>query len=184
MVYWLSKKSVLEKIVRGNQNICIIRLICTTFCSGICYNGYHISLESVLNAISSQSLYRYFSNFLCGLGSYIHPISVDFVATDYNGRVSDKPRRLPRHQRAQAHNSTQYRRQLNFMYWLCSKQNCLLCAYECDFADNYKITIVYTGLTTKTYVIVLSVLNLVSDFVKCNRPIHPPPHSSVVSFRK
>jgi hypothetical protein len=24
----------------------------------------------------------------------------------YNGRVSDKPRRLPRHQRAQAHNST------------------------------------------------------------------------------
>jgi hypothetical protein len=29
-----------------------------------------------------------------------------------------------------------------------------------------------TGLTTKKYVIVLSVLNLVSDFVKCNRPIH------------
>jgi hypothetical protein len=33
------------------------------------------------------------------------------------------------------------------------------------------VTIVSTGLTTKKYVIVLSVLNLVSDFVKCNRPI-------------
>jgi hypothetical protein len=42
-------------------------------------------LESVLNAISSQSLYQFFSNFSCGLaliGSYIHPISVYFVATD------------------------------------------------------------------------------------------------------
>jgi hypothetical protein len=28
-----------------------------------------------------------------------------------NGRVSDMPRRLPRHQRAQAHNSTLYRLQ-------------------------------------------------------------------------
>jgi hypothetical protein len=53
-----------------------------------------------------------------------------------NGTVSDKPRRLLRHQRAQAHNSTLYRRQHSFMYWLCSKQNCLLCAYECDFGDN------------------------------------------------
>jgi hypothetical protein len=57
-----------------------------------------------------------------------------------NGRVSDNPRRLPRHQRAQAHNSTHYRRQLRFMYWLCSKQNCLLCAYEHDFGDNYIMT--------------------------------------------
>jgi hypothetical protein len=72
---------------------------------------------------------------------------------------------LTRHQRAQAHNSTHYRRQLSFMYWLCSKQNCLLCAYEHDFGDNYIISIVKTGLTTKKYVIVLSVLNLVSDFV-------------------
>jgi hypothetical protein len=60
-----------------------------------------------------------------------------------NGRVSDKPRRLPRHQRAQAHNSTHSRCQLSFMYWLCSKQNCLLCAYEHDFAIiKYIITIV------------------------------------------
>jgi hypothetical protein len=57
------------------------------------------------------------------------------------------------------------------MYWLCSKQNCLLCAYEHDFGDNSKITIVKIGLTTKKYVIVLSVSNLVSDFVKCNHPI-------------
>jgi septal ring factor EnvC (AmiA/AmiB activator) len=56
------------------------------------------------------------------------------------------------------------------MYWLCSKQNCLLCAYECDFGDNDIITIVYTGLTKKN-VAVLSVLNIVSDFVKCNHPI-------------
>jgi hypothetical protein len=42
MVYWLSKKSDLEKIVRGNQKIGIIRLICITFCSGICWIGYHI----------------------------------------------------------------------------------------------------------------------------------------------
>jgi hypothetical protein len=88
----------------------------------------------------------------------------------HNGRVSDKPRRLPRRQRVQAHNSTHYRRQHSFMYWLCSKENCLLCVYECDFGDNDKITIVSTGLTTKKYVIVMSVLNLVSDFVKCNRP--------------
>jgi hypothetical protein len=59
-----------------------------------------------------------------------------------NGRVSDKPRRLPRHQRTQAHNSTHYRCQLSFMYWLCSKQNCLLCAYEHHFGDSDKITIV------------------------------------------
>jgi hypothetical protein len=32
------------------------------------------------------------------------------------------------------------------------------------------IPIVKTGLTTKNYVAVLSVLNLVFDFVKCNRP--------------
>jgi hypothetical protein len=88
-----------------------------------------------------------------------------------NGRVSDKPRCLPRHQRAQAHNSTHYRRQLSFMYWLCSKQNRLLCAYEHDFGDNYIIIIVKTGLTTKKYVIVYSVFNLVSDFVECNHPI-------------
>jgi hypothetical protein len=85
--------------------------------------------------------------------------------------VSDKPRRLPHHQRAQAHNSTLYRRQHSFMFWLCSKQNCLLCAYECDFDDNDIITIISTGLTTKKCVAVLSVLNLVSDFVKCNHPI-------------
>jgi hypothetical protein len=59
-----------------------------------------------------------------------------------NGWVSEKPRRLPRHQRAQAHISTQYRCQLSFMYWLCSKQNCLLRAYEHDFGNNYIITIV------------------------------------------
>jgi hypothetical protein len=53
-----------------------------------------------------------------------------------NGTVSDKPRRLLRHQRAQAHKSPLYHFQLSFMYWLCSKQNCLLCAYECDFCDN------------------------------------------------
>jgi hypothetical protein len=89
-----------------------------------------------------------------------------------NGRVSDKPRRLQCHRRAQAHNSTHYRCQLSFMYWLCSKQNCLLSAYEHDFGDNYIITIVKTGLPTKKYDIVLSVLNLVSDFVKCNHPIN------------
>jgi hypothetical protein len=88
----------------------------------------------------------------------------------HNGRVSDKPRRLPRHQRAQAHNSTQYPQQLSFMYWICRKQNCLLCAYEHDFGDNDKITIVKTGLIKKKKK-VLSVLNLVSDFVKCNYPI-------------
>jgi hypothetical protein len=75
------------------------------------------------------------------------------------------------HQRAQAHNSTLYRQQFRFMFWLCSKQNCLLCPYEFDFGDNYIITIVKTGLTTKKYVAVLSVLNLVSDFVKCNHLI-------------
>jgi hypothetical protein len=66
----------------------------------------------------------------------------DDIATyvSLNGRVSEKPRRLPRHQRAQAHNSTHYRHQ--FKYWLCSKQNRLLCAYEHDFGDNYIITIV------------------------------------------
>jgi hypothetical protein len=57
------------------------------------------------------------------------------------------------------------------MYWLCSKQKCLLCAYECNFGDNDIITIVKTGLTTKKYVAFLSVLNLVSEFVKCNRLI-------------
>jgi hypothetical protein len=64
------------------------------------------------------------------------------------GGVRDKPQRLRRHQRAQAHNSTLYRRQHSFMYWLCSKQNCLLCAYERDFGDNDIISIVYTGLTS------------------------------------
>jgi hypothetical protein len=52
------------------------------------------------------------------------------------------PRRLLRHQRAQAHNSILYRRQHSFMYWLCSKQNCLLCAYERYFGDNDIITLV------------------------------------------
>jgi hypothetical protein len=66
--------------------------------------------------------------------------SVEYSAP--NGRVSDKPRRLPRHQRAQAHNSTHDRCQLSFMYWLCSKQNCLLCTYEHHFGDSYIITIV------------------------------------------
>jgi hypothetical protein len=69
----------------------------------------------------------------------------------FNGRVSDKPRRLPRrlprHQRAQAHNRTHYRRQLSFMYWLCSKQNCLLCAYEHDFGENFMITMGRLHLT-------------------------------------
>jgi hypothetical protein len=53
---------------------------------------------------------------------------------------------------------------------LCSGYvvNWLLCAYEHDFGGNYIITIVWTGLTTKTFVAVLSVLNLVSDFVNCN----------------
>jgi hypothetical protein len=46
-----------------------------------------------------------------------------------------------------------------------------MCAYKRDFGDNYIITIVKTGLTTKTYAIVLSVFNLVSDFIKCNHPI-------------
>jgi hypothetical protein len=70
-----------------------------------------------------------------------------------NGTVSDKQRRLLRHQHAQVHNSTLYPRQHSFMYsfiyWLCCKQNCLMCAYECDFGDNDIITIVETGLTTK-----------------------------------
>jgi hypothetical protein len=104
---------------------------------------------------------------------HLHRICSDPIFNSFlnNGRVSDKPRRLPRHQRAQAHNSTHYRQQLSFMYWLCTKQNCLLCAYDHDFGDNYIITIVKTGLTTKKHVIVLSVLNLDSDFVKCNHPI-------------
>ena len=88
-----------------------------------------------------------------------------------------KPRLLPRQQRAQAHNSTPNSRQKIFMQWLCTKQKGLLCAYEHDFGDNYIITIVSTGLTTKKYVIVLSVLNLVSDFVKCNRPIGEKTHN-------
>jgi hypothetical protein len=83
----------------------------------------------------------------------------------------DKPRRLLRHQRAQAHNSTLYHRQHSFMYWLCSKQNCLLCAHECDFGDNDIITIVKTGLTPKKHIAFLPVLSQVSDVVKCNRPI-------------
>jgi hypothetical protein len=74
-----------------------------------------------------------------------------------NGRVSDKPRRMTRHQRAQALNSTLFRRQFSFIFWLCTKQNCLLCAYECDFGDSDIITIVKTGLTIKKYVAVLSV---------------------------
>jgi hypothetical protein len=59
-----------------------------------------------------------------------------------NGRVSDKPRIMKRHQRAQAHNSTLYRQQFSFMYWLRTKQNSLLCPYECDFGDNDIIRIV------------------------------------------
>jgi hypothetical protein len=59
-----------------------------------------------------------------------------------NGRVSDKRRRMTRHQRAQAHNSTLYRCQHIYIYWLCCKHNCLLCANECDFGDNDIITIV------------------------------------------
>jgi predicted GIY-YIG superfamily endonuclease len=65
-----------------------------------------------------------------------------YSKTNYNGRVSDKPRRMTRHQRGQAHNSTLYRPQFSFMYWLCTKQNFLLCAYECDFDDNDTFTIV------------------------------------------
>jgi hypothetical protein len=78
---------------------------------------------------------------------------------------------LLRRLRAQLHNSTLYHRQHSFMYWLYSKQNCLLCAYEGDFGDNDIKTIVLTGLTTTKNVAVLSVLNLVSDFVKRNHPI-------------
>jgi hypothetical protein len=59
-----------------------------------------------------------------------------------NGTVNIKPSQMKRHQRAQAHNSKLYRRKHSFKYWLCSKQNCLLCAYECDFGDNDIITIV------------------------------------------
>jgi hypothetical protein len=92
---------------------------------------------------------------------------ISIVSIYRTGLVSDKPRCLPRHQRAQAHNSTLYRSQHSFMYWICSKQNCPLCAFEHDFGDNYIITIVIT----KKNVIVLSLLNKVSDFVKCNRPI-------------
>jgi hypothetical protein len=78
-------------------------------------------------------------------------------------------RAISAHKRTTAHITMHC--QLSFMYWLCSKQICLLCAYEHDFGDNYKITIVKTGLTAKKYVIVMSVLNLVSDFVKCNHHI-------------
>jgi hypothetical protein len=62
-----------------------------------------------------------------------------------------------------------------------SLRTMLLCAYECDFGDNDIITIVLTGFTTKKNVAVLSVLNLVSEFVKCNRPIrrnHANDHAS------
>jgi hypothetical protein len=65
---------------------------------------------------------------------------------------------------------TVVRRFLCSGYVLSKKVSCM-CAYEHDFGDNYILTIVSTGLTTKKYVILLSVLNLVSDFVKCNRPI-------------
>jgi hypothetical protein len=44
-----------------------------------------------------------------------------------NGTITYKPRRQQRRQRAQAHNSTPYRHQQSFMYWLCSKQKALLC---------------------------------------------------------
>jgi hypothetical protein len=37
---WLSEKSVLENIARGNQKIVIIRVVCTTFCSEICWIRY------------------------------------------------------------------------------------------------------------------------------------------------
>jgi hypothetical protein len=46
-----------------------------------------------------------------------------------NGTITYKPRRQQRRQRAQAHNSTPYRRQQSFMYWLCCKQKTLLCTY-------------------------------------------------------
>jgi hypothetical protein len=79
-----------------------------------------------------------------------------------------------RHQRAQAHTSTLVRRQHSFINCLCRKQNWLLCAYERDFDDNDIITIDKTGLVTKKYIAVLSVLYIVSDFVKCNHPIAKP----------
>jgi hypothetical protein len=50
-----------------------------------------------------------------------------------------------------------------------------MCAYEHDFGNNYIINIIIIvkiGLKTKKNVTVLSVLNLVSDFVKFNHPIH------------
>jgi hypothetical protein len=43
---------------------------------------------------------------------------------------------MTRHQHAQAHNSTLYRRQHSFS----SQQNCLVYDYECDFGDNDIIT--------------------------------------------
>jgi predicted GIY-YIG superfamily endonuclease len=107
---------------------------------------------------------------LCSVYTYV-PVRPLKHSSLFNGTVSDKPRRLLRHQRAQAHNSTHYRRQHSFMYWLCSKQNRLLCAYECDFGDNDKMTIVLTGLTTTKICCSIVSIKSVSDFFKCNRPI-------------
>jgi hypothetical protein len=68
--------------------------------------------------------------------SHNNAVPTNALQIGHDGRVSDKLRRLPRHQHAQAHNITHYRQPLSFMYWLFSKQNCLLCAYEHDFGDN------------------------------------------------
>jgi hypothetical protein len=106
-----------------------------------------------------------------------------FICLCLNGRVSDRPLRMRRHQSALAHNSTLHRRQYSFMYCLCSKQNCLLCAYECDFDDIDKITIFKTGKKKKK-VIILSLLNLVSDFVKCNHPIGKPHLKSCIQTNR
>jgi hypothetical protein len=54
MVHWLAKKSVLEKIVRGNEKIGIIRVVCTMFCSVICWIGYpyHVLKVSLMDIYS------------------------------------------------------------------------------------------------------------------------------------
>jgi hypothetical protein len=96
--------------------------------------GY-IAMENSFNVIASANIFSDVSTVVFGFGvvlvyvvvmlGKIHKIE-NRVSYLNNGRVSDKPRRLSRHQRAQAHNSTHYRYQLSFMYWLCSKQNCIL----------------------------------------------------------
>jgi hypothetical protein len=85
-----------------------------------------------------------------------------------NGRVSDKPRcAISARRRTTAH-ITISSSVLCTGYVVNKTVSCVL---RDMILVTYIITIVQTGLTTKKYVIVLSVLNLVSDFVKCNHPI-------------